>query len=216
MDKLFTYLNKSGVTSLTSRIGEFLKKYVGEVYYPDSPRWIADPNVLNSLDRVKLADEFLCEKTHGGKYNIVNPHHVINTFDYFTILHEISIEIDILILRRYFMIKQTMNGVSKDVAKDRSKYVTYDKVPELINKYNHNINTENISHAKNKEKIFTRLATEKQINFIESLCEQSGYLLKFNEQLLLSEAKDIIGFFLEDIALDEEIMKKYLEYDVLV
>ena len=94
MVKLFGYLNKSGKIAITSKIGEFLKKYVGQVDYGDGEGWIASPSRLNKLDRMELAKEF---KGAYPEYMLIKNKNIISCFDNSTLIQDIAIEIDRLI-----------------------------------------------------------------------------------------------------------------------
>lgn len=212
MEQLFGYLNKSGLISITSRIGEFLKSYVGSDCRGGVI--IQHPDILNDIDRIALAEEF-CKKNYYGINGVINERHKIKSFTNEELLLDIAKQIDRLIPKRYFMLKQIEAGINKDVAKNR--YTGIHQVPELKYQFNHLYTKDNkdIRHEFQNyiQYIDREIATYKQLTYLQNLGKEFGYILINEDKLKKWDASSLIGFLINDEKIDEELIKKYLQYD---
>ncbi len=188
-------------------IGEFLSHSVN---------WLGDEGdilpieLINEWDRVELATRFVDNKyfkpPYGDDYKMIGG---IENKEKF--IEEVAIKIDEFIPKRYFveyhLLKNTYGAIGKgDIGKKFKGRDNHEETKNLVYKYSCNVDKE-------KEKgVFTYYVTDKQLKYLTYLAEESGYVVKNEDNLECSMASKLIAFLLGNI--DEvENMFEYLEYE---
>ena len=181
-------------------IGQFLSHSVN---WLDSEGKLLSVDVINSWNRVQLAEQFATKNYNDPRYG--DNATILENRDLF--IKEVAIKIDELIPKRYFVKFHSMNNTynTKDGTILQKRFKNKDSHKEtrdLVYHYSCN----------NGKEPFVTYATKKQLDYLEYLAAESGYVLKNIDLLELNKARELIGFLLGNEETIED-MFDYLMYE---
>lgn len=204
---MFEYCSRN-IISINSTIGNFLSH---QVSWEDSSGELLNPDVINEWDRYSIARRYLNEyfcpigldenlSAIGGKCNEE------------LFIEEVALKIDELIPKRYFVkycLKHNIynSGDGREIAKKFTRKDDYEFTRLLKYKI-----------LKEEPQIFkfernSVQATDKQISYLLSLSEDTGFIARKDlKKLTIQEASELIGFFKDDIKQPEFLME-YFQYE---
>jgi len=107
---MFNYFDIESAKDFKGVIGQYISRVIRDIKQKESNTI----DEVNTLDRVKLAEDFIYKRTYGGKYKIDKHYTGIRDYKECELKKDIAIYIDLCIVRQYwrnFYNKETNNSV---------------------------------------------------------------------------------------------------------
>ena len=144
--ELFNYFDQKSRHSMRVIIGQFVSHDI---------RWFSNDGKLlnveevNSLSRIRLAEEFLKKRTYNGKYKIDSKYNVLKPYDEFELINDIAQFIDLRIPKNYWLRLREQDKGYKDRTIVSKLYPGIDSVEglEFFYEENYQLETEALSQA---------------------------------------------------------------------